>query len=149
MPARRKPTALLVASGAYAKNPARARDREDEPTPEGPLGDPPAEWTEGAASNQRYVEYLKAWAEIVAQAAFGVLTSADRDAVELAVLLKYKIRRAAAGYGKATSGDFAQLRALLGQFGLIPSERSRVKGARKSEEAASEWADVARERRRA
>jgi hypothetical protein len=144
MPRPRKPTKLLEISGAFAKNPARARARENEPLPEGPLGPPPGEWTRGAESNQRCVELLRAWQEIVDQACFGVLTSSDRDLVELTCYLKYKIRRAAAGYGKATSGDFAQLNRNLGQMGLIPSERSRVSGKKKSAEVASEWATVAK-----
>ena len=148
MPARRKTTALLEINGAFARNPSRGRAREDEPIPEGPLGDPPAEWREGAKTNNRFVELLKAWQELVEQASFGVLTSADRDVVELACYLKYKIRRAAAGYGKATSGDFAQLRGILGQVGLIPSERSRVSGGKKSKQAANEWAQLASQKRR-
>ncbi|HKD60535.1 MAG TPA: hypothetical protein VKB47_08745 [Terracidiphilus sp.] len=148
MPARRKPTALLIASGAFAKNPARARDRENEPVPEGPLGDPPAAWVEGAANNQRFVEYLKNWREIVAQAAFGVLTSSDRWAVEKACTLKYKIDRAEAGYGKATSGDYNTLNKMLGQFGMTPADRSKVSGGKKTEEAAGAWAELAGQRRK-
>ena len=135
--------------GAFDKNPARARARADEPIPEGPLGDPPKEWVDGATQNQRMRDQLRAWQEIVDQAAFGVLTSADRDIVELASLLKVKIRRAAAGYGKATSGDYAQLNRILGQLGLIPSERSRVSGRKKAKEVASEWAKLANGKKRA
>lgn len=143
-----KPTKLLEIGGAFKKNPARGRARADEPVPEGPLGPPPAEWTAGAEKNARLAALLRAWQEIVDQAAFGVLTSADRDLVELACYLKYKIRRASAGYEKATSGDFAQLNRILGQIGLVPSERSRVSGRKKAKEVASEWAKLAGSQRR-
>ncbi len=149
MPALRKPTALLIANGAFAKNPARARARENEPVPEGPLGDPPREWTSGAEHNARYGRLLKAWNEIVQAAPFGVLTSSDRDIVELACYLKVKIRRADEGYGKATSGDFAQLRGILAQLGMIPSERSRVSAKKKQPEVANEWAQLAATQSRA
>jgi hypothetical protein len=148
MPTPRKPSRLLEISGAFAKNPSRRRARENEPVPEGPLGPPPKEWTDGAEHNQRCVELLKAWNEIVAQASFGVLTSSDRDLVEVTCYLKYRIRRAVAGYGKATSGDYAQLNRNLGQMGLIPSERSRVSGHKKTAEVASEWAGLAKGLRR-
>lgn len=148
MPRPRKPTALLEAVGAFAKNPSRARQRENEPVPEGPLGDPPKEWTDGAEHNHTFVELLRAWHEIVDEAPFGVLTSSDRDHVEATCYLKYKIRRAARGYGKATSGDFAQLNHNLSQMGLIPSERSRVNGKKKQPEAAGEWARLAEQQRR-
>jgi hypothetical protein len=148
MPARRKSTALLEASGAFDHNPARRRDREGEPTPEGPLGDPPQEWIDGKESNARFQALLKCWAEIVEQAPFGVLSSMDRTHVESTCYLMYKIRRAAAGYGKSTSGDFAQLNKNLSQMGLIPSERSRVKSSQKTAEVAGEWAELAAEQQR-
>jgi hypothetical protein len=146
MPARRKPTALLEASGAFDHNPSRRRDREGEPIPEGPLGDPPAEWADGAAKgNGRYQTLIAIWHELIAQAPFGVLSCMDRMHVEATCYLMHKIRRASAGVGKATSGDYAQLNRNLSQMGLIPSERSRVKGQAKAAEVASDWAEVAAE----
>ena len=143
MPARRKPTALLEASGAFDKNPGRRREREGEPVSEGPIGEPPADWLAGAAINARLAAQVELWREIVEMAQFGVLSSMDRIFVESTVFLMYKIRRAAAGLGKATSGDFAQLNKNLAQMGCIPSERSRVKGQTKTAEAAGEWAELA------
>jgi hypothetical protein len=150
MPARRKPTALLEASGAYDKDPQRRRDREGEPIPEGPLGAVPQEWLDGAArGDSRFEHLVKAWNEIVAQASFGVLSCMDRTHVEATCYLMYKIRQASKGYGKLTSGDFAQLNRNLSQMGLIPSERSRVRGQTKTAAAASEWADLAAEQEQA
>lgn len=136
------PTAVLEARGAFRKNPARARERENEPRPTHPLGGPPQEWVDKSAYSQMYIELLQAWNEIVAQAAFGVLTSADRDCVEMAARLKYKIRR-----GKSTSGDFAQLKVYLRSMGMTPEDRSRVSGTKKAAESASEWAKLAEGRR--
>jgi hypothetical protein len=144
----RKPTALLELNGAFAKNPSRRRERENEPVPEGPLGPPPEDWVKGAEHSQTFVELLKAWDEIVNEAPFGVLTSSDRDHVEATCYLKHKIRRAARGYGKCTSGDYAQLNKCLSQMGLIPSERSNVQGKKKQPEVANEWARLASQQRR-
>jgi hypothetical protein len=114
--------------------------------PEGPLGDPPAEWVDGAAKgNGRFETLIAIWGELVAQAPFGVLSSMDRMHVEATCYLMHKIRKASAGNGKATSGDYAQLNRNLSQMGLIPSERSRVKGQAKAAEVASEWAELAAE----
>jgi hypothetical protein len=147
MPARRKPTALLEASGAFDRNPARRREREGEPVPEGPLGEPPAEWLElMKAGNPKYVKYVGIWYELAAQAQFGVLSSMDRFFVEQTVDLVYNLRRGMAGHAaRLTAGEQSQLNKNLGQMGCIPSERSRVKGQQKSAEVASEWADLAAE----
>lgn len=145
------PTAILEAKGAFRRNPSRGRARANEPRPTDPLGPPPQEWLDMAARNppsERHVKLLRAWEEIVAQAAFGVLTSADRDCVEAACYLKYKIREAGRdGYRKATAGDFAQLKTYLRSMGLTPEDRSRVSGTKKAAESASEWAKLAADRR--
>lgn len=146
MPARRKPSALLEASGAFDKNPSRRRARENEPIPEGELGNPPAEWVRDKGVKQRCADLFDIWTEIVSQAPPGVLTSADRMHVETLCYLMYRIRRAVAGYGKATAGDFNQLNKGLAQIGMIPSERSRVHGKKKQPEGEDEWASIARER---
>lgn len=138
----RKPTALLELNGAFKKNPARALSRSNEPRPEDPLGPPPAEWVERSQHSQKHIEMLRIWDELTAQAAFGVLTSADRFHVEATVRLMYKIR-----FEKPTSGDYSQLNKCLGQMGLNPADRSRVSSAKKQEDTASEWARVAESRR--
>lgn len=145
MPARRKPTALLEASGAFNHNPSRRREREGEPVPEGPLGDPPADWLEqAAAGNPKYAKYVAIWRELDGMVQFGVLSSMDRFFVEQTVDLVYRLRRGMAGHGAIlTAGEQSQLNKHLGQMGCIPSERSRVKGQTKTAEVASEWAELA------
>jgi hypothetical protein len=147
MPARRKPTALLEASGAFDHNPARRREREGEPVPEGPLGEPPAKWLEqAAAGNPKYAKYVEIWYRFAAQASFGVLSSMDRSFIKQAVDLEYRLDRAMDGYGPAlTAGEQAAFNKCLVQMGCVPSERSRVKGQTKTAEAAGDWAELAAE----
>lgn len=144
MPARRKPTALLEASGAFDKNPSRRRDREDEPVPEGPLGGPPEDWVTGAAAGSPQCQaWVNIWDEVTTMAQFGVLSSMDRMHVENICYLQHRIRRMARGAMKWSTSDFNELNKHLGQIGCIPSERSRVKGQTKTAEVAGEWAELA------
>ena len=146
MPGRRKPTAMLEASGAFNKNPSRRRDREDEPIPEGPLGSPPADWVERAAAGDSTSQtWVKIWDEVIEMAQFGVLSSMDRLHVENICYLEHRIRRMARGYIKWSTSDFSECNKHLGQIGCIPSERSRVKGQTKTAEVAGEWAELAAE----
>lgn len=120
---------MIQFSPGYRKNPARKRARAKEPKIKAGLGDPPLEWVDGASSNGRYAALLAAWREIVAQDICRVLNCSHRDLVELACQLKYRIRRAGAGYGKATSGDFSQLTTILGKMGMTPVDSARVAGS--------------------
>jgi hypothetical protein len=124
-----KPAALLEFSPGYNKNPARKRARAKEPKIKPGLGDPPAEWVAGAEHNARFTGLLIAWKEIVEQDVCHVLNRSHRDLVEVACHLKYKIRRASAGYGRSTSGDFAQLTTVLGKMGMTPVDSARVAGS--------------------
>lgn len=114
MPAHRKPTRLHLLYGSYKKNPQRQREREGEPEVIEPLGEPPKHLD----ANQR-----KAWREIARTAPEGVLTRADRVSVELAAVLLAQLRGQGADF---TPTRLAQLRYLLGQFGMTPADRSRV-----------------------
>lgn len=125
----RKPVGVLEFSPGYRRNPARKRARAGEPKIKAGLGDPPAEWAAGAEHNARFAGLLTAWQEIAAQDVCRVLNCSHRDLVEIACHLKYKIRRASAGYGKATSGDFSQLTNVLGKMGMTPVDSSRVSGS--------------------
>jgi hypothetical protein len=116
-------------SGAFKKNPARRRARAAELRITSSLGGPPAEWLEGAESNGRFKGLLQAWSDIVAQDVLHVLNLSHRLLVENTCHLMYKIRRAGAGYGKATSGDFAQVASNLAKMGMTPVDSSRVQGA--------------------
>lgn len=111
----RIPTEELERRGAFEKNPARGEAREGEPKPEKLIGDPPAHFTEPQKD---------AWREVVSRCHEGVLSDADSLAVEMAAVLLAQFR--------AAPDDFAvskitRLNALLSQFGMTPSDRSRVK----------------------
>lgn len=121
-----KPSNVLELSGAFRKNPSRKRARAAEPRIKASLGEPPAEWVEGALHNARCAGLLRAWNEIVDQDPGHVLNIAHRTLVEISAELKYKIRRASMGYGKATSGDYAQLASNLAKMGMTPVDSPRV-----------------------
>jgi phage terminase small subunit len=108
----RKPTALLEASGAFKKNPARGRARENEPVQREKLGPAP-----------RYLSQLQraCWNRIVALCPDGVLKAADEPIVELTAGLWAKSRE-----GMATAADCNQLKACLQQLGMTPAARSLV-----------------------
>lgn len=129
MPRPRKPAKVLELSGAFRKNPARKKAREGELKIGTPLGPPPEEWVEKAPNSQRCKELLQAWHQILAQDVLGVLNISHRVLVENTCYLMYKIRQASRGYGKATSGDFAQLNSNLGCMGQRPDRSAQVAGA--------------------
>lgn len=85
MPARRKPTAMLEATGAFQKNPQRRRERANEPTWNGPVGDPP-DWFD------RHLAQV--WSELEAHAAPGVLARSDSLLLEITSVLLFKYRHA-------------------------------------------------------
>ena len=122
----RKPAKVLELSGAFRKNPARKKAREGELKIGTPLGPPPAEWVEKAANSQRCKELLEAWHQILAQDVLGVLNISHRMLVESQCYLIYKIRQASKGSGKATSGDFAQLKSNMGSMGQTPDRSAAV-----------------------
>lgn len=122
----RKPEKVLEISGAYRKNPQRRRAGSEAIAKAGPLGPPPKEWTEKGGASPRCNELLEIWQEIVDQDILGVLNVAHRTLVETSCYLKYKIRQASRGHGKATSGDHAQLSANLAKMGQTPADSSRV-----------------------
>ncbi len=143
MPRPRKPTKVLELSGAFKKNPSRKRARAGEPQIAAGLGDPPVEWVEGAPHNSRCAALLQAWNEIVAQDVLRVLNVSHRILVENTCHLIYKIRRASAGYGKATSGDFAQVAANLARMGMTPVDSPRVAEAVRVPERGSSTSNAA------
>jgi hypothetical protein len=122
----RKPAKVLELSGAFDKNPARKRARASELKIGTPLGPAPKEWVEKAANSQRCADLLDAWHQVIAQDALGVLNSSHRLLVESTCYLIYKIRQASKGYGKATSGDFAQLKSNMAAMGQTPADSAKV-----------------------
>lgn len=124
------PLAVAELSGAAKKNPQRYRARAAVAAKtQGGLGPPPQEWVDGAETNGRCKSLLSIWQEIVAQDVLKVLNVSHRLLVENTCILQYKVRRASAGYGKATSGDFAQLAANLAKMGMTPADSARVSEA--------------------
>lgn len=112
----RTPTNVLEIRGAFDKNPNRRR--EDAKTT-GEIGDPPTYLSE--------MERL-AWAEIVQNAPISVLTSADRQIVELASRLMAESR---VDFTEFTAAKLARLEAMLGKLGMTPADRSRVSAGNK------------------
>jgi hypothetical protein len=125
------PDNLIEYSPGYKKNPSRKKRRAVRPKVTVALGAPPKEWVDGATSNARLAGLLEAWNQIVQQDAvcLKVLNASHRDLVEFTCYLKYRIRRASAGYEKVTSGDRAQLTANLRLMGLTPLDSPRVSGS--------------------
>lgn len=124
-----KPTKVLEMSGAFKHNPARKRARAAKPTTGSPLGDPPAEWTEGAAAGSPSdVAVLKIWRRVVDQdrAVLKVLNASHWLLVKNYCELQYKVDRARKGYGKATSGDWSNLKSYLAAMGMTPIDSSHV-----------------------
>lgn len=122
----RKPAKVLELSGSFKKNPARKKARERELKIGTPLGPPPREWEEKAPNSHRCADLLEAWHQIIAQDVLGVLNASHRLLVESTCYLLYKIRQASKGYGKATSGDFAQLKSNMASMGQTPADSAKV-----------------------
>ena len=114
MPQPRVPTNLLKLRGADKKNPARMEKRGNEPKPTGPLGSVPKHLT----ANQK-----KCWRQLVKIAPPGVFADCDSWAVEIASVLMAEFREDTAGFNAAR---LARLDSLLGRFGIVPADRSRV-----------------------
>ena len=112
MPAHRKPTALLEASGSIYHDRKRHENRATEPKPSGPLGNAPKHFD---AARKRI------WKELAATAPPHVLTNADRWTVELLCTLMAKLRD-----GSISTGETSQLTILLGKLAMTPADRSKV-----------------------
>jgi hypothetical protein len=63
------------------------------------------------------------WHEIASLSPRGVLTSADRLAVEIAACLMAEYRIDRSGFG---ASKLARLNQALGQFGMTPSDRAKL-----------------------
>lgn len=114
MPAYRKPSNVLLLSGAFKANPNR---RRVDPTPRGPLGKAP---------RQGPITFRKAWELIAACAPPGVLADRDRIWLEVAASLFVQFRAAPAEFHPA---KLARLASMLSALGLSPSDASRVTAA--------------------
>src|SRR5580692_10306016 len=112
----RTPTEILDARGSFltGQNPARARERENEPKPERPLGSPPKHLSP---------ELKKLWKEIAKRIAPGVAKESDRDAFELMVRLTHNMRM---NDILMKAADRTALISLWGRFAMTPADRSKV-----------------------
>ena len=114
MPQQRVPTNILKLRGADKKNPARMKDRENEPVPKGVLGEPPRHLSR---------DEKKCWREMVRTAPFGVIGDCDAWEVELASCLMAEYR---ADRGGMPASKLNLLHSIMGRFGFTPADRSRV-----------------------
>lgn len=119
----RKPTPLLELTGAFQKDPQRARPHE--PKPAGPLGDPPECFNDEPGLEAKELldraALRAAWHELTGMVAAGVLTISDRWLVELACRTMQQVRK-----GAALAAERNLLLSCLSRMGLTPADRSRI-----------------------
>ncbi len=119
MPKPRTPTALRDVKGMDKKNPSRRNENEPEPTRG--IGPAPKHFDK---------KHQAIWDEIVGISYAGVLGEADRIALEIMVSLLYRFRNAT--YRKnskvvlLTGVELGRLSGLISQFGMTPSDRSKI-----------------------
>lgn len=109
----RIPSNVLELRGSFKAQPSRRRIAE--PISPYPIGECPARLDEGERA---------AWYEIVSTSCPGVLTNADRLAVELAARLlaeSWELCR------EFKDSRMRHLIMLLGSFGMNPSDRTRIR----------------------
>ncbi len=121
MPNKRKSSASHEASGAFRKNPARARARAAEPVVMDELGPMPVEWLNDKSPEA--IAHKRAWEELKLETKEVRITSGDRSLFISTCRLKVRCSRYS-----AKVGEFAQLKAHLVELGLTPRARSGVQG---------------------
>lgn len=126
MPQPRVPTEILEARGAFVAHPERRAERENEPKPSGPLGDPPKSLD---AAHKRL------WREIVSEIPECVVGNCDRKVVEIASRLLFKIRK-----DTAMVSEQSLFLKCLTELGMTPASRSKVTVAKPKDQVADEWA---------
>lgn len=130
MPGRsRKPTARHELEGTRPN--ASNRDRSNEPKDLPPLGDWPEHWH--ALDPELRAQLVDIWHEVANRVPSGVLTDADRFALELVVGLLWQWRHnspargvPARGFGGLSAADTGTLKTMLGLLGMTPADRSKV-----------------------
>ena len=120
----RKPTNVLLLSGAKKNHPERLKEREGEPVNKNPIGSPVKFLTKHEKA---------AWREIVKLSIDGVLGEADRLAVEHASRLLVKCRglETYEDDGKeikiwASVQEQTLFLRYLSQLGMTPADRSKI-----------------------
>jgi len=109
---------MLVASGTAKHNPARMRERANEPQIRGPVGDPP-EYLAGHARAK--------WLEIIADPDYSpVLNSGHREALEHYCILYDRFRADVAGERTMSASERQTFHSLAMQLGRTPAAQSKV-----------------------
>ena len=108
------PRKILESRGSIKRNPERHADREFEPEDLEELPTEPPEYLTG--------DQQAAWLHIYRHLPSGVVFAPDALALEMTARLWAKLWA-----GDITSIEFKQLNAMLGQFGMNPSDRTRVR----------------------
>ncbi len=114
----RTPTNILKLGGIQKNHPERLKERENEPVNINPIGKAPTWLT--------LIE-RKAWRMIIKECVDGVLGEADRIAVAIASQIL-----AVCMEGEANYQDRTLLLRYLGQFGMTPSERTKIMVTKKT-----------------
>lgn len=111
MPRPRTPTNVLALKGAFDKDPQRRR--EAEPVPTGGIGQCP----------DHISRLAPIWDEIVSDAPPGVLGNCDRISLETLTRFVHEMRT---DWENMATTRISQMRLLFAQFGMTPSDRSKV-----------------------
>lgn len=119
------PTNVLKLRGTLPRHKDRLQQAEPVPTAE--LGNPPQHLDAAA---------LECWTEIAAICPPGVLTNADRLAVEVTAGLMAQFRK-----GDMLPAGIGHLRALLGRLGQIPGDRASLNITPPAVAATDPWAE--------
>jgi phage terminase small subunit len=117
MPQRRVPTSTLEAKGSFLRHPERKRAREHEPKPTAALGQAP----EHLGEDERRV-----WGELAAKFQPGVCGDSDEMAFEVLCCLVTNFRRRVKLNLPHVVGELSAMSKLFSQFGMTPTDRSRV-----------------------
>lgn len=112
----RTPSNVLELKGAFAKNPARGRERENEMEPVGNVGEP-LEWLSESE--------VVCWHELRESVPDGCLARSDRHHLAYVSRLYAFIKETPVS--ETPPAVMARFMAGLGQMGMNPSERSKVK----------------------
>ncbi|MCW7542004.1 hypothetical protein OOT46_29845 [Aquabacterium sp. A7-Y] len=118
----RTPSNVLALRGAFKKDPARGRARQNEPDSNGDVGEPPASMDE---------EVKACWREIMSLTHPGVVCKADRLALEMAAHLLHQLRQA---NWLMPPGLLTRYETLIGKFGMTPADRSKVSAPKKEDD---------------
>lgn len=115
----RKPTALKELQGSFKPHPERRNKNE-----------PVSSEEIGIALTTLSADEKKIWDEIKGIACDGVLTAADRIALELLCKLIHEMRYS---FEDMNAAKLSRLTFLLSQFGMTPADRSKINIPQKKE----------------